>query len=191
MPGPETASPSSPAPATPPPGPDTASEVVRWAAFSCVLVPVVLVGFGTSLAGAAGTALGLAAVTGACRVLLRQSERVAARLHAEEPPPPGPGTAGPAAATAPRTTITAAPGVAAGVAPKRPAGRGTPAPRIAATGAAEKRAATRGEAAHGTAATGEAARGTAVTGPTVRRPTPRGPPPTPGARPDKTNTRET
>jgi hypothetical protein len=87
VPGPETASPSSPAPATPPPGPDTASEVVRWAAFSCVLVPVVLVGFGTSLAGAAGTALGLAAVTGACRVLLRQSERVAARLHAEEPAP--------------------------------------------------------------------------------------------------------
>jgi hypothetical protein len=87
VPGPETASPSSPAPATPPPGPDTASEVVRWAAFSCVLVPVVLVGFGTSLAGAAGTALGLAAVTGVCRVLLRQSERVAARLHAEGPAP--------------------------------------------------------------------------------------------------------
>ncbi|MFD8212977.1 hypothetical protein ACFV2U_04405 [Streptomyces sp. NPDC059697] len=88
MPGPETASdPSSPAPATSP-GLDTASEVVRWAAFSCVLVPVVLVGFGTSLAGAAGTALGLAAVTGACRVLLRQSERVAARLHADEPVPP-------------------------------------------------------------------------------------------------------
>ncbi|MEU2880972.1 hypothetical protein ABZ651_33230, partial [Streptomyces sp. NPDC007070] len=33
---------------------------------------------------AAGTALGLAAVTGACRVLLRQSERGAARLRAEE-----------------------------------------------------------------------------------------------------------
>ncbi|MEV0221727.1 hypothetical protein [Streptomyces sp. NPDC050704] len=60
------------------------SDVVRWAAFSCVLVPVVLVGYGTSLAGAAGTALGLAAVTGACRVLLRRSERGAARLLAEE-----------------------------------------------------------------------------------------------------------
>jgi hypothetical protein len=64
---------------------DTASDVVRWAAFSCVLVPVVLVGYGASLAGAAGTALGLAAVTGACRVLLRRSERGAARLRTEEP----------------------------------------------------------------------------------------------------------
>jgi hypothetical protein len=86
--------------------------VVRWAAFSCVLVPVVLVWYGTSLAGAAGAALGLAAVTGVCRVLLRQSERGAARLLAEERPPhrgrhgrtgsgahrggrhPGPGTPG-------------------------------------------------------------------------------------------------
>ncbi|MEU9958191.1 hypothetical protein [Streptomyces sp. NPDC050982] len=63
------------------------SDVVRWAAFSCVLVPVVLVGYGTSLAGAAGTALGLAAVTGACQVLLRRSERGAARLRTEEPAP--------------------------------------------------------------------------------------------------------
>ncbi|MEU9877081.1 hypothetical protein AB0I05_12705 [Streptomyces phaeochromogenes] len=63
------------------------SDVVGWAAFSCVLVPVVLVGYGTSLAGAAGTALGLAAVTGACRVLLRRSERGAARLRTEEPAP--------------------------------------------------------------------------------------------------------
>ncbi|MEU6660897.1 hypothetical protein [Streptomyces sp. NPDC046821] len=59
-------------------GPDTVSDVVRWAAFSCVLVPVVLVGYGSSLAGAAGAALGLAAVTGACVALLRRSERVAA-----------------------------------------------------------------------------------------------------------------
>ncbi|AVH58592.1 hypothetical protein C4B68_25685 [Streptomyces dengpaensis] len=58
--------------------------MVRWAVFSCVLVPLVLVWYGTSLAGAAGTALGLAAVTGACRVLLRQSERGAARLRAAE-----------------------------------------------------------------------------------------------------------
>ncbi|WP_372443800.1 hypothetical protein [Streptomyces adelaidensis] len=67
--------------ATPePPCPaDTATDVVRWAAFSCVLVPVVLVWYGTSLAGAAGAALGLAAVTGVCRILLRQSERGAAR----------------------------------------------------------------------------------------------------------------
>ncbi|MPY64338.1 hypothetical protein FNH08_46455 [Streptomyces spongiae] len=57
---------------------------MRWAVFSCVLVPVVLVGFGTSLAGAAGAALGLAAVTGACRFLLRQSEREAARTPERE-----------------------------------------------------------------------------------------------------------
>lgn len=70
-----------------PTAPDTASDVVRWAAFSCVLVPVVLLWYGTSLAGTAGTALGLAAVTGVCRVLLRQSERGAAQLLAEEHAP--------------------------------------------------------------------------------------------------------
>ncbi|GGW36390.1 hypothetical protein GCM10010503_10350 [Streptomyces lucensis JCM 4490] len=59
--------------------PDTVSDVIRWAAFSCVLVPVVLVWYGTSLAGATGAALGLAAVTAVCRVLLRRSERCAAR----------------------------------------------------------------------------------------------------------------
>ncbi|MBC9725206.1 hypothetical protein [Streptomyces sp. TRM68367] len=71
-------------------GPHSSSEVthlVRWAVFSCSLVPVVLLGFGSSLAGAAGTALGLAAVTGVCRVLLRHSEHGAARLVAEERAP--------------------------------------------------------------------------------------------------------
>ncbi|MFF8945345.1 hypothetical protein ACF1A5_24295 [Streptomyces sp. NPDC014864] len=72
---------------SPPRATDTASDVVRWAAFSCVLVPVVLLWYGTSLAGATGTAFGLAAVTTACRVLLRQSERGAARLLAEERAP--------------------------------------------------------------------------------------------------------
>jgi uncharacterized membrane protein YgcG len=86
--GPETVSPSSSgARSAAPAAPDTASDVVRWAAFSCVLVPVVLVWYGTSLAGAAGTALGLAAVTGVCRMLLRQSERGAAQLLAEERAP--------------------------------------------------------------------------------------------------------
>ena len=70
-----------------PPSDDTTTDVVRWAAFSCVVVPVVLVWYGTSLAGATGTALGLAAVTAVCRILLRQSERGAARLHAEEREP--------------------------------------------------------------------------------------------------------
>ncbi|MFD9000503.1 hypothetical protein ACFV0T_05875 [Streptomyces sp. NPDC059582] len=73
-----------------PPTPDTVTDVVRWAAFSCVLVPVVLLWFGSSLAGATGTALGLAAVTSACRVLLRRSERGAARLRAEEGVPSAP-----------------------------------------------------------------------------------------------------
>ncbi|MFJ3770317.1 hypothetical protein ACIPX0_01320 [Streptomyces sp. NPDC090075] len=59
----------------PHPAPDAAGDVVRWAAFSCVLVPVVLLWYGTSLAGAAGTAFGLAAVTAVCRFLLRRSER--------------------------------------------------------------------------------------------------------------------
>ncbi|WP_435880440.1 hypothetical protein [Streptomyces zaomyceticus] len=54
---------------------EQAGDVVRWAAFCCVLVPVVLVAYGTSLGGAAGTALGLISVTAACRVLLRRSER--------------------------------------------------------------------------------------------------------------------
>jgi hypothetical protein len=66
---------------------DTVTEVVRWAAFSCLLVPLVLLWYGSSLAGAAGTALGLAAVTAACRLLLRQSERGAARLLAEDRAP--------------------------------------------------------------------------------------------------------
>ncbi|MCX4762351.1 hypothetical protein OG562_15465 [Streptomyces sp. NBC_01275] len=68
-------------------GDDRATDLIRWAAFSCVLVPVVLLWYGASLAGAAGTALGLAAVTAVCRLLLRRSERYAARLLAEEEPP--------------------------------------------------------------------------------------------------------
>ncbi|MFY4723269.1 hypothetical protein [Streptomyces sp. LaBMicrA B280] len=58
---------------------DSTGELIRWAAFTCVLVPVVLLWYGTSLAGATGTALGLAAVTSACRLLLRRSERGARR----------------------------------------------------------------------------------------------------------------
>ncbi|MEU9144289.1 hypothetical protein [Streptomyces sp. NPDC048349] len=54
---------------------DPAGDVVRWAAFSCLLVPVVLVVYGTSFGGAAAATLGLVAVTAACRALLRYSER--------------------------------------------------------------------------------------------------------------------
>ncbi|MER5199205.1 hypothetical protein ACWD3J_01220 [Streptomyces sp. NPDC002755] len=69
------------------PGDDRSTDLIRWAAFSCFLVPVVLLWYGTSLAGATGTALGLAAVTAVCRVLLRRSERCAARLLDEEGAP--------------------------------------------------------------------------------------------------------
>ncbi|WSQ69254.1 hypothetical protein OG393_21230 [Streptomyces sp. NBC_01216] len=65
---------------------DATEDVVGWAAFCCVLVPVVLVVYGTSLGGAAGAALGLAAVTAACRFLLRRSER---GLRAERENPGG------------------------------------------------------------------------------------------------------
>ncbi|MFJ8074783.1 hypothetical protein ACIQ7Q_12850 [Streptomyces sp. NPDC096176] len=67
---------------------DPAGDIVRWAAFSCLLVPVVLVAYGTSVGGAAVAALGLAAVTAACRVLLRHSERAAARSRDKEGRPP-------------------------------------------------------------------------------------------------------
>lgn len=71
---------------------DPAGDVVRWAAFSCLLVPVVLVVYGSSYGGAAVATLGLLAVTAACRVLLRYSEkaeRAAARVRAEEYLPSG------------------------------------------------------------------------------------------------------
>ncbi|WP_420877817.1 hypothetical protein [Streptomyces agglomeratus] len=61
---------------------DPAGDVVRWAAFSCALVPVVLVVCGTSFGGAAAATLGLATVTAVCRVLLRRSERAAAEAAA-------------------------------------------------------------------------------------------------------------
>ncbi|MEU2854296.1 hypothetical protein ACFZB6_02475 [Streptomyces syringium] len=67
--------------------PDPVSDVVRWAAFSCVLVPIVLLMCGQSFGGAAGTAAGLVAVTCACHALLRQSERSAARVAAEQTVP--------------------------------------------------------------------------------------------------------
>ncbi|MFF8311177.1 hypothetical protein [Streptomyces lydicus] len=57
------------------------SDVVRWGAFSCALVPLVLIISGVSWTGALGTAAGLTAVTCSCRALLRQSERTAARLR--------------------------------------------------------------------------------------------------------------
>ncbi|WP_240661290.1 MULTISPECIES: hypothetical protein [unclassified Streptomyces] len=64
---------------TAPPSRDPVTDLIRWAAFGCLLVPVVLVWCGSSAAGAAGVALGLAAVTGVCRLLLRRSRRLAGR----------------------------------------------------------------------------------------------------------------
>ncbi|MEU3775409.1 hypothetical protein AB0F11_19740 [Streptomyces sp. NPDC032472] len=61
---------------------DPAGDVVRWAAFSCLLVPVVLVVYGTSFGGAAVATLGLVAVTAVCREMLRRSERAARRAVA-------------------------------------------------------------------------------------------------------------
>ncbi|MFJ8144794.1 hypothetical protein ACIQ6R_06920 [Streptomyces sp. NPDC096048] len=83
-PEPPSGAPGLPDPAAPPR--DGVTDLVRWAAFSCFLVPVVLLWYGTSFAGAAGTALGLAAVTGACRLLLRRSERAAARPTGDHHP---------------------------------------------------------------------------------------------------------
>ncbi|MEU3659720.1 hypothetical protein AB0E77_08135 [Streptomyces sp. NPDC032940] len=77
----QPAQPPSGAPGPAAPSRDGVTDLVRWAAFSCALVPVVLLWYGTSLAGAAGTAVGLAALTGACRLLLRRSERGAELLR--------------------------------------------------------------------------------------------------------------
>lgn len=60
---------------------DAAGDVVRWAAFTCLLVPVVLVVYGTSVGRAAAAALGLVAMTAACQVLLRHPEREAAHAR--------------------------------------------------------------------------------------------------------------
>lgn len=81
MPGPHR-----PAQPTPAPSRDGVTDLVRWAAFSCFLVPVALLWYGTSFAGTTGTALGLAAVTGVCRLLLRRSERLAAEPYGGERP---------------------------------------------------------------------------------------------------------
>lgn len=71
--------------ALPGPSSDSANEVVCWAVFCCVLVPAVLLVHGTVLGEAALTTVGLAAMTFACRLLLHQSERAAARSAAGPP----------------------------------------------------------------------------------------------------------
>ncbi|MFF0381784.1 hypothetical protein [Streptomyces sp. NPDC004286] len=76
MPAPRPVPRSAPGPR---PGTDAAREVIRWAVFSCVLVPVVLLWCGTAPTAAVGAGLGLAAVTGVCRSLLVRSLREAGR----------------------------------------------------------------------------------------------------------------
>ncbi|MET7293512.1 hypothetical protein ABZS79_15485 [Streptomyces griseoloalbus] len=61
------------------------TDVVRRAAFGCLLVPVVLLWCGCSPAGAAGAAYGLAAVTDTCRLLARRSQRAATRPPSDSP----------------------------------------------------------------------------------------------------------
>ncbi|WP_241778396.1 hypothetical protein, partial [Streptomyces sp. CNQ431] len=56
-------------------GPAPVSTAVRWAAFGCVLAPVVLVVYGASAGGVMWVAPVLAALTGICRLLLRRAER--------------------------------------------------------------------------------------------------------------------
>ena len=75
---------SAPAPA-PAAGAGSSADLVRWAAFSCLLVPVVLIGYGSPVGGAALATGGLAVVTVVCRLLLRRSERTAVRELVEDP----------------------------------------------------------------------------------------------------------
>ncbi|MEE1739619.1 hypothetical protein PUR49_24370 [Streptomyces sp. BE147] len=58
---------------------DPAGDGVRWAVFGGLLVPAVLVVYGTSVGNATVSALGLASVTAVCRLLLRRSERATLR----------------------------------------------------------------------------------------------------------------
>ncbi|MFI0778386.1 hypothetical protein [Streptomyces sp. NPDC021212] len=62
------------------PGCDPVNEVIRWSAFGCAVVPAVLLLCGSPPSGAAGAAVGLAAVTAASHSLLRYYERAIARL---------------------------------------------------------------------------------------------------------------
>ncbi|MFC9244478.1 hypothetical protein ACFT7S_10745 [Streptomyces sp. NPDC057136] len=48
-------------------------DAVRWGLFCCLLVPAAFAVYGTRFGSAASCALGLAAVTAACRLLLRRS----------------------------------------------------------------------------------------------------------------------
>ncbi|MEU8678534.1 hypothetical protein [Streptomyces sp. NPDC048560] len=67
----------------------TPPDAVRWAPFCCLLVPAAFAVYVTRFGSAASWALGLAAVTAACRPLLRRTalETVRAASPARAPSP--------------------------------------------------------------------------------------------------------
>ena len=67
-------------------GTDSAREVVRWGAFCCVLVPLVLLACGSPPVAAAGTGAALTALTAVCWALLTVAR--SASGAARTPPSP-------------------------------------------------------------------------------------------------------
>ncbi|SCK19775.1 hypothetical protein [Streptomyces sp. WMMB 322] len=70
----------------------SASGLVRWGAFTCVLVPLTLLVCGVRFFTVLGTAAGLTVVTAACGVLLRLSEYAHAQRGPERFGAGGPGS---------------------------------------------------------------------------------------------------
>lgn len=76
MPAAVSAPPTDPTAGTPraePAGVSASPDAVRWGLFWCLLLPAAFAVYGTRAGSAASFALGLAAVTAACRLLLRRS----------------------------------------------------------------------------------------------------------------------
>ncbi|NYE40982.1 hypothetical protein [Streptomyces fulvorobeus] len=69
------------------PGPAaTPAAAVHWGPFCCLLVPAALAGYGTWFGSPGSWALGLAAVTAACRLLLRRREHASTGSAVPAPP---------------------------------------------------------------------------------------------------------
>ncbi|MGW8884426.1 hypothetical protein [Streptomyces sp. NPDC055749] len=76
------AAPTDPTAGTPraePAGSPASPDAVRWGLFWCLLVPAAFAVYGTRAGSATLLAIGLAAVTAACRLLLCRSEHGTAR----------------------------------------------------------------------------------------------------------------
>ncbi|MET8897856.1 hypothetical protein [Streptomyces albogriseolus] len=58
------------------PGRPPEDDLLRWAAFACLLAPAALLWRGAPFLTAAGVACGLTAVTAASRLLIRRSRRL-------------------------------------------------------------------------------------------------------------------